>query len=444
MKKKIIALILACAVLTSVFTACGNTKDSSITENTSISDNNGTKIELTVGESYMFNDAEDGQIDQNWTFESDNEDVAYVMAGKYIYTGSAGTANITVNKGDSCDIYNVVVTEPQDDSDRLLKVDDIRDINVYLGAGFNAFESDQFVTNDQLILGRTIIKSDIINEEFVDDSSLIIRAGGDTDKFLYIEGESKDSYSNNYNKTIEGALSIDVKNIVKGAGEGKFVDSDSDSKAVSKAYTTVFSYNQKYIYVLNADEEELRNMAKQNKSAWKTLNGTNGATPEEVFEKYGTHIITQATIGGRLELDTVLSSTDENTSSQDLLKIAGNLKVQVSVVEGEASASYSDETIKELNKKNATMTTSVKVYGGDSTQATLITDLDSFTKVYPKWYDSLNSDNPKNQNGELLTFIGTTQAGLIPIWELIPDDTEEGIARRNELIEYYNSKMSDR
>lgn len=250
---------------------------------------------------------------------------------------------------------------------------------------------------------------------------------------MYIQGNTTEQYAENYEQTINGKLKVNVKDIVSGNVSGKFVDSSKESKNKQKMYTTVFSYNQKYIYMLNATDDQLRDMAKQNKKAWKMLTGQNGATPEEVFEKYGTHIITQAVIGGRMELDYTITANDSSTTSEELLNIAGGLDLKVAVVKGSAEASYNQEKMKEIKNKDCSITTTVRVYGGNTTGASVITDLESFANAYPKWYDSINDDT--------LTFIGTTQCGLLPIWDLLPDD-EDGNKRKDELKAYYTERMA--
>ncbi len=424
MRRKLLIFTL-CASMVLGATACG--KETSQAK--------GTPVEIEAGDCYTFNDVKDEDVDSTWTFESDNEDVAFVRGGKYICAKAAGTANITVNKGDETEVYTVTVTDAENESDKLLKVTDVKDENIYLGAGYNAFESDEYITNKQLIMGNgTIIKSDILKEEYDDDDTLFRREKADVDEYMYIQGDSSEQYDNNYATTIDGALKVNVKDIVSGNVSGKFVDSAKENENKQKLYTTIFSYNQKYIYILNATDDQLRAMAKQNKKAWKMLTGVNDDSPADVFEKYGTHIITQAVIGGRLELDYTITSNNSSTTKEDFLNIAGGLDLKISAVKGSAQASYNDDKLKELKKQDCTITTSVRVYGGDVTGASVITDLESFATAYPAWYDSINDDT--------LTFIGTTQYGLLPIWDLLPDD-EAGIARKNELKKYYKDHMNE-
>lgn len=421
--KKLMALIL-CLSMMSGFAACGN--------NTSQAQE--TPVKIVTGDYYIINDVKDEDIDSAWTFSSDNEDVAFVRGGKYICAKAPGTAKITVNKGADTEVYSVTVTNSANESDKLLKVTDIKDESVYLGAGYNAFESDEYVTNKQLIQGNgTIIKSDIIGKKYDDDDTIIRSEKSNVDEYMYIQGNTTEQYAENYEQTINGKLKVNVKDIVSGNVSGKFVDSSKENKNKKKMYTTVFSYNQKYIYMLNATDDQLRDMAKQNKKAWKMLTGENGATPEEVFEKYGTHIITQAVIGGRMELDYTITANDSSTTAEELLNIAGGLDLKVAVVKGSAEASYNQEKLKEIKKNDCTITTTVRVYGGNTIGASVITDLESFANAYPTWYDSINDDT--------LTFIGTTQCGLLPIWDLLPND-EAGNKRKDELKAYYTERMA--
>ena len=435
--KKTVCLLACLSIV--MFAACSvsetsNSDGSSAADSEAVSGE--TSVSLKIGDSYSITDAEVEDIDVDWSYTIDDKNVAFVKSGKYIVAKNVGNAKITISSGGSTETYNVTV-EPDANGDRLLKTTDIKDVSVYLGSGYNAFKAnDYFITADQLNVTQTLLTTKNIGKAYAQDDELILCDNGKSTYSLIFQGTSSESYSESYKKQINGALKVDVKGIVSGTADGKFGDLSSSSTGTKNILNTIFFFNPRITYMLNTDGEQLTEIAKKNTKAWQTLTGENGATPEQVFETYGTHILTSAMLGGRCELDYSLSSNDASKSEEELLSISGKINVNLSAVKGEVQAGYTDEDIKKAKESNLTIKTSAKTYGGDNTKATLITDLESYATGEPVWYNSLNENN--------YTFIGVPQGGLMPIWELLYDVNEpmKYNDRKKALQDYYNEKMT--
>ena len=154
--------------------------------------------------------------------------------------------------------------------------------------------------------------------------------------------------------------------------------------------------------------------------------------PEDVFEKYGTHIIVSAVIGGRTELDYSLTAKSSSKTSKELLDVAGKVNVDLKAVKADAKGQYSTDNISSLKNSNTAVKTSVTTYGGSTSPEGLMTNLETYCQGYAAWYASLKDEN--------LTFIGVSAGGLYPIWNLLPND-EQYQERRQELKNYYLQKI---
>lgn len=438
--KKILKNLLTtmlCIICIAAFTACGQTGEetsSSSQTQGDVSDStqassNAIEVNIKAGESYKFNDVEDsGLVDDTWKCESQDEKVAKVRAGMYIIGTGKGETTVTVSKGTETDVYKVTVSA-NSDMDRLASAEDDRDISVYLGAGYNAFEMNGYPNVRQIKLRNPIIKKRQVSELL--ESGDVIRDGSEVNSFETIQGTSTDEYGDSYAKKIGAQLDVSVKGGMIGGGANvKFEDTDSSDSSESHAYTSIISLNQKYVYSFDLDDEELTELAKKNKSAWKALTGT--MTPEDVFDKYGTHMIVSAVIGGRTELDYSLTAKSSSKTSKELLDVAGKVNVDLKAVKGDAKGEYSTKNISSLKNSNTSVKTSVTTYGGSTNPKGLMTDLETYCQGYAAWYGSLKDEN--------LTFIGVNAGGLHPIWTLLPND-EKYKERRQELKNYYFKKM---
>ncbi len=413
-----------CIIFTVVLAACN--KNSKKVSETGADE---TDIKLIVDEYYEINDVSDECIDPEWSFTTEDDSIAEVIRGKYIVSHDVGSTKITANMGDAVKVYNVTV-EPDEDEDKLpASVPDVRDKTVYVGSGYNAFAANGYTTVKDLKSVFTLVKPETIAAAMGKD---IWQDSSPNNAFIYIQGTSVDDYSSNYNNTISGDLKLDVKGIAGVGIEGKYSTTDTEAKKSNKAYTTILSMNQRYRFYFKGGKSRLVEMVKENPEAWNTLTGADGSSAEKCFDTYGTHILTEALVGGRVEFDYTLTSIDNKKSSGDLLGISGQINLNIASLKADASGKFDSSKLTSVMTSDITSETNVKIYGGASEYANSITDLATFATGYTKWCNSIKDDN--------VTFIGTTNDGLVPIWELLDPVDDE--ARIKELHSYYNTKMA--
>lgn len=149
---------------------------------------------------------------------------------------------------------------------------------------------------------------------------------------------------------------------------------------------------------------------------------------QKLVKAYGTHLVTQARVGGRLKYVTTV----------DVSKIEGEYDL-----EAFAKCSYKNsfvkvsgevaDTLKQSYEKNSShCKTTVLVQGGKSDKAMAITTAKSDSdreKAVQNWTSTLTDE--ANQ-----TIVGLTENGLIPLWELVDTDLPGGVERRNMIKDY--------
>ncbi len=411
LKNKALAGVLCTAVLLGM-TAC-NAPGSSKKE----------LVELKAGETYSITDVPFYEMDEEWTFTSDDANIAEVV-GSNIVAYSPGVATITADMGKNDVVYEVTVSEDEDA--RLLSgVQDVKNEYAYLGVGYNALKQTGFITLNKTQT-RAIINSDAIKAAI--DNGQVKGDDSQTQLMICIQGDSDENYTEDYAKQINGNLNLNIKGVVSGVAKGNYKNTNNTSKNTKTVYNTVISYDQRQAYWLESNLTELSELTQMNEGVWRSLTGEDGTTPEEFFENYGTHVVTRVYLGGRMELNYKLSSTSASVKTEDLLDISGKINANLGAVKGSAEAQYCSNDIKTAKSSGMKMETTASVYGG---KAPFISSVESFNEKHAEWRDSINSKN--------LTFIGTDDAGLVPVWLLL--DREKYGERRQQFMEAYSSAM---
>lgn len=142
----------------------------------------------------------------------------------------------------------------------------------------------------------------------------------------------------------------------------------------------------------------------------------NNLTPEKFFEKYGTHLITEAWFGGRLEFN-FSKEKQINETKEDI-------KTEVKAAYGKMASAKSASEIKKSTKDvfgSSDMTS--QIVGGTSIS---VHSEESFVEEYKKWTASL----AKSENLEFCAL--PSEGALVPLWELCKNP-----ARARLLENYY-------
>lgn len=145
---------------------------------------------------------------------------------------------------------------------------------------------------------------------------------------------------------------------------------------------------------------------------------------QRLISDFGTHVIVEAGLGGRLRRSLQVN-TSEITSSYDVKAFA---KASYDgVVKAEASV---DEHFKQSYKENAKhIRLTMSVLGGDEALATKLGDEKTFNaENYEAWKESVTKDN--------MALVNFSDHSLVPLYELVDREAEGGEDRYTALKSY--------
>ena len=194
-------------------------------------------------------------------------------------------------------------------------------------------------------------------------------------------------------------LSAKVKLAVfSGSASTEFSQSSTDHE--ESAYTKVVSYFVKSRQTINIPESQY----KLTDQFVKDLNGT--MSPNALFQKYGTHLVKEVFLGGRLELNYTTKKTTQDTNSS----IKASAEASYGFISGSASTEYK----KKASEMSAKSDLNVRVVGGNSPAITGIEDL---KEAYKSWCASLDDAKKCAPCGI------NSYDSLVPIWTFCKDAT---------------------
>lgn len=143
--------------------------------------------------------------------------------------------------------------------------------------------------------------------------------------------------------------------------------------------------------------------------------------PDDLFRKYGTHLITEACFGGRLELNfTYRKDQNESTSS-----VKASVEASFADFATKASTQYSDQTKRLVERSEM----SIRCVGGSSTG---ISSINAFSEQYMIWAKSLDTEANCD-----FCFV-PNNSSLMPLWELCEDE-----GRRKTIEDRYIALAND-
>ena len=162
----------------------------------------------------------------------------------------------------------------------------------------------------------------------------------------------------------------------------------------------------------------------------------NRLTPDDFVKKYGTHILTDVTMGGRLIFNYKSTIIEESSYERKKKIVEAGLRFTVKSFGADLKGSYEEEEINQLKTKNSTWETTIEYVGGAhsgiSQKYTTEKGLTETEFSQKEWEMSVTKDNCA------LTDINWTKA--IPIYDLISDPTKKAQIK-TAVINYIASKQ---
>ncbi|MCL2411961.1 MAG: MACPF domain-containing protein [Treponema sp.] len=154
----------------------------------------------------------------------------------------------------------------------------------------------------------------------------------------------------------------------------------------------------------------------------------NSICPEELMEIFGTHIMLQVFLGGRLDM----SYTIDNSSRESSTRIQAGLRARFGVVSGNVNVDHEAANFFQQSQTNEV----IRSFGGRVDVD--MTTFENARRYYTQWSASIEeTDN--------LTLIRTGRIGnrmeMLPIWELIDPAWPGGRERRNAIEEEFDRQL---
>ena len=296
---------------------------------------------------------------------------------------------------------------------------------------FGQFD-DLFTAEAYIGYGYDVIGASYLNSREVKVNYPIF----DHDKLMqqrlvkFNERDSQDEYisSNSvssYQERVEAKLNTKLK--VKKAFSGSFgVKYQSTSETTASALFYEYRHSTVcYSLVLQCDFNDYRDMLTESfKRDLMTLDiGT-------LFERYGTHVITSAIMGGRFDLNYTMLSDKAIDTSKLSASIDTTLKAWVVDTSMDASVSIENQA----KESNCTISSYSKVIGGDYIQ---LNNEKAILANYQKWLNTIEQKP---------ALIGIRDINsLVPIWELLGDSEaeQERKAELQRVFEKYGQDSYD-
>ena len=277
--------------------------------------------------------------------------------------------------------------------------DDLTKNESFLGYGFDVIRSSVF-SDKYVIMSNPIFKTEeLMNQRLVKVDSKVTYVDE-------IESYSIEEFMEEWNVSANVNVSWGKKKI-GGSVDVEAAYSGGSQETASKYFHCITFNNQKFYIVMQGDMDSYRNMLTDGfkKDLYSNME------PSKLFELYGTHFITSAVMGGRINSYYLYTSKEE----VDFHDVSAKVSVDVRYLAGKTNVGVEGGYRSYAESQNIDIKNTFEVIGGGDFGMYSDSDIQ---KYYADWEKSLDSHS---------SLIGIKDSGsLRAIWELIDPalDTE--------------------
>ncbi len=315
--------------------------------------------------------------------------------------------------------------------------DEINTKNSFLGYGIDIINASAITSKNVLMTYPIFDMDKLMNEK-------LLKSNEHYNSFESIEASTIEEFSQNMSNStsITSGQNVSAKGNIYGVdvkasaalSSGLTTSFTKTSDLVESQYfLEVIAENQSYWLVLQTSEARYKELLSEE---FKSDLYNISITPAQLFEKYGTHLLTSVAMGGNICMYYTMYSYDKNVTTSQYAEISSTLKTNVEAAYG----GYSAGTGTENSFSNAfTYETLAHSYGIQVDKKIVSAGGGSFginneTTLYENYYDWQKS---------LDTYpvvIGIKDVNsLYPIWNLLDLNVEGAAERYNELYNYFQS-----
>lgn len=264
-----------------------------------------------------------------------------------------------------------------------------------LGRGYNIF-------------GK-MASQDSLGEQLIEYIPKDLKISKDNESEIYfVSGEDVESYS----KKLGASVGLEGNNFYF---KGEFKADYSEDVATSKNYSY---FKLEALFITETAwlrDDKIKLIPKAKEDLYKL-------SPEELFEKYGTHYLKKASIGAKLSQSSSISKDTYKNIKDFNATAKASYKGSISSASAEVSTSLKED-VKKFNKE---VNWKLITKGGESPKSFYIYN----NKDYETWVKSID-------NATSFVYMGSNS--LVPIWYLIEDDND----RKNEISKAFNKYAKD-
>ncbi len=351
------------------------------------------------------------------------------------------SCNVNGNENSSGELSNTGNSDEVSSSDRF---DDITPLRLYnydeieQGQTING-EYSQFVNinivSSYLGYGYDVINDPYINKNYINMSAPILdmnkiqkaklRMIKETEAESYsCEGSDMaqliDSYAANFKVDI--GVGSGKSKVFSGGLKASFKGS-SDIKTYLKFYKSVYQVKTFNLYLTDS-LSSIKSMVSD-----EFYQDVKQLSSKSLFNKYGTHLIREVAMGGRLELNSMWSSTKVGYSNEIEAAVNTHIKF-LSIVNLDLDSSL--KFMQKLTNEGVYSEIEGKQIGGRLVD---VSTAEMMAKHKTDWLNSLND----NLSASALSGI-VGENSLIPLWDLLPDSETE---KKIELQNVFNEQCAE-
>jgi len=270
--------------------------------------------------------------------------------------------------------------------------DDLTKNESFLGYGFDVIRSSVF-SDKYILMSNPIFKQDELMKQ------RLLKVDSKITYVDEIESYDIDEFMQEWNVSANVNVSWGKKKI-GGSVDIEAAYSGGSESTASKYFHCITFNNQKFYIVLQSDMDSYRNMLTDGfkKDLYSNME------PSKLFELYGTHFITSAVMGGRIN-SYYLYTSEEQIDFHD---VSAKVSVDVRYLAGKTNVGVEGGYRSYAESKNIDIKNTFEVVGGGDFGMNSDEDIE---KYYADWEKSLDNH---------ASLIGIKDTGsLRAIWELI-------------------------
>ena len=330
----------------------------------------------------------------------------------------------------------------ENESGPFASFDDIYTQNAYLGYGIDIINASDINSQDVLMTYPIFDMDKLMDEKLlkIDDHGTSFESIEASSIEEFIENMShSSSITSGSSVSASGSFSeLDIGASVSFSNGLKTSFAKANEHVQSQYFLKIIAESKSYWLMLQTTEQRYKEILSDEFK--RDLYDYDGVSPAQLFQKYGTHLLTSVAMGGNVYMYYTMFSYYEETSSTEYAEIASSIKSSVKASYGSFSAgtennlSFSEAYTYDQKAKEYGISIDQRIYSIGGSFFGIMNE-QTLYENYGDWQKSL-VDEP--------VLIGIKDDNsLYPIWKLLDLDVEGAVERQNQLYEYFMAYGKD-